>query len=225
MKKLPLLTFLLIFIGCIGCTNTSQNPPLTQEQMDSIAKVKQDSVRLVDSIAKMERQIADSISQAKQREKSETLSKLSKKFRFNEDEFGEKTWVYHNNAPKYTNINSIHLYFQIDKNDGASNLRFRVQYEADDWLFIKNMIFNIDGENITFIPDDMETDCGNGGRIWEWCDEAASYNSELVSKIANAKTVKVKFNGRQYYDTRTMSAKELQAFKDTYEYYNALRDN
>lgn len=84
------------------------------------------------------------------------------------------------------------------------------------------MIFNIDGENTTFIPDDMETDCGYGGRIWEWCDESASLNKELVEKIAKANKVKVKFNGRKYYDTKTMSSNELQAFKDTYEYYKLL---
>lgn len=215
----------MLLVGCFSCTNRASKAELTQEQIDSIARVKQDSIRVADSIATVQRQIADSIAQVRQKEKAEMLSKLSKKFRFKDDEFGDRTWVYHNSTPKYTNRNSIHLYFQKDKNNQASNLRFRVQYESGNWLFIRNMIFNIDGENITFVPDDMETDCGYGGRIWEWCDESASYNSDLVSKIANAKTVKVKFNGRQYYDTKTMSAKELQAFKETYDYYNALRNN
>ena len=193
-----------------------------RESIDSIANAKQDSIRLVDSIAAVEKFRADSIAAVKQKEKEEAIAKLSKKFRFEEDEFGDRTWVYHTTTPKYTNRNSIHLYFQKDNNGHASNLRFRVQYESGDWLFIKNMIFNIDGENMQFIPDDMETDCGYGGRIWEWCDESAAYNQELINKIANAKTVKVKFNGRQYYNTKTMSSKELQAFKETLEYYKAL---
>ena len=226
MKKLSYAFIYLLLVFCFSCTNSTSKIGLTQEQRDSIARATQDSIRVADSIAMVQRQIADSIAQVRQKEKAEVLSKLSKKFRFNDDEFGDRTWVYHINTPKYTNRNSIHLYFQKDKNNSASNLRFRVQYEASNWLFIRNMIFNIDGENITFVPDDMETDCGNGGRIWEWCDESASYNTiDLVSKIANAKTVKVKFNGRKYYDTRTMSAKELQAFKETLDYYNALNDD
>lgn len=212
MKTLAYLIFAIITISCcFSCSNTASNQELTQEQQDSIAKIKQDSIHFADSIAA-----------AKQKEKEETIAKLSKKFRFTEDEFGDRTWVYHTTTPKYTNRNSIHLYFQKDNNGHVSNLRFRVQYESGDWLFIKNMIFNIDGENMQFIPDDMETDCGYGGRIWEWCDESAAYNQELINKIANAKTVKVKFNGRQYYDTKTMSSKELQAFKETLEYYKAL---
>lgn len=92
--------------------------------------------------------------------------------------------VKHKNEPKYRNQNGVYLYFQVDQNGKPENLRFCIQYEDDDWLFIRNMIFNIDGENITFIPNDMETDCGNGGRIWEWCDEPASLgdNMDLINK-------------------------------------------
>ena len=50
-------------------------------------------------------------------------------------------------------------------------MRFVFQYYSDDWLFIRNMIFNFDGENVRIIPDRMQTDCGDGGMIWEWCDE------------------------------------------------------
>jgi len=223
MKSLPILILATLLVSCcFGCSNSASKSELTPEQQDSIAKVKQDSIKLADSIAAVEKFRVDSVAAAKQKEKEGTIAKLSKKFRFNEDEFGDRTWVYHATTPKYTNRNSIHLYFQKDKDGLASNLRFRVQYESGDWLFIKNMIFNIDGENVQFIPDDMETDCGNGGRIWEWCDESATYNQDLINKIANAKMVKVKFNGRQYYDTKTMSSKELQAFKETLEYYKAL---
>ena len=119
--------------------------------------------------------------------------------------------------------------FSFSVKDGEPRmLRFVFQYHSDDWLFIENMIFNIDGENITIIPD-METDCGNGGKIWEWCDEAVvggnceySVKEKLIAKIANAKSVKVKLNGSQYYDTRTLTAEQIKSIRDTYEYYKAL---
>lgn len=222
MNKLSLILVISILATCWSCSGPSSTNKLSQHQIDSIARVKQDSIRAADSIAAVEKQIADSIEQVKQKEREETIAKLSKKFSLTEDEFNDMAWVRHNTTPKYTNRNSIYLYFQKDKEGRPSNLRFRVQYEAGSWLFINNMIFNVDGENITFTPTDMEKDCGYGGRIWEWCDELASSNQALVEKIYGAKTVKVKFNGRQYYDTKTMSAKELQAFKETYDYYRAL---
>ena len=104
--------------------------------------------------------------------------------------------------------------------DKQNNFRFVFQYYAEDWLFIRSIIFNIDGENITIYPN-METDCG-GGYIWEWFDENYSYDLELIQKIANAKSVKMKLNGRQYYDTRTLTSTQINDIKLIYEYYKAL---
>lgn len=176
---------------------------------------------MADSIAAIEKAKADSIARINAKEKEERIAKISKNFREKKDEFSDFAWVEHKTTTPYRNRNSIHLSFQKDNSGNVQNLRFVIQYEADDWLFIRNMIFNIDGDNVTFIPNDMERD-NDYGRIWEWSDEPASLESSLVEKIANAKSVKVKFNGDQYYDTRTMSSKQIEAFKQTLDYYKAL---
>jgi hypothetical protein len=44
----------------------------------------------------------------------------------------------------------------------------------------------------------------------------------LIKKIAYAKSVKLKLVGKQYYDTKTMSIKQIQHFKYSYEYYKAM---
>jgi hypothetical protein len=44
----------------------------------------------------------------------------------------------------------------------------------------------------------------------------------LIKKIAYAKSVKIKLVGKQYYDIKTMSSKQIQYFKYSYEYYKAL---
>ncbi len=170
----------------------------------------QDSIK--DSIVKKQKQ--DSINNIK-------IKELSQYFTEKKDEFSDIKWIEPKTRPKYTNQNGYCMYFAIE-NGVAVNPRFLIQYEDDDWLFIKYMIFNIDGENITFIPQNMETDCGNGGRIWEWCDESAKNYEELIKKIAYAKSVKIKMNGTQYYDIKIMSAKQIQYFKYSYEYYKAL---
>lgn len=149
------------------------------------------------------------------------ITELQKYFTEKKDEFSDTKWVKPQTIPKYTNQNGYCMYFQLDEGK-AKNPRLRIQYEADDWLFIQYMIFNIDGENITFTPRDMETDCGNGGRIWEWCDESALYLEDLIKKIAYANSVKIKMVGRQYYKIKTMSSKQIQYFKYSYEYYKAL---
>ena len=176
-----------------------------------------------DSIARAEF-VKDSIATAKHND--EVIARCSNLFNVKKDEFNNITWVKPKNAPKYRNQNGVYCYFATKDGRATRIFRFVYQYSAEDWLFIRFMIFNIDGENITIIPD-METDCGYGGIIWEWCDESVNNNTsgideDFIKKIANAKSVKVKMVGRQYSDIRTLSAAQIKSIKNTYEYYLAL---
>lgn len=213
MKKFIIITIsaIVVIAGLFSCggssTNSTETAKVAREQFirDSIAHA--EFVR--DSIAKAERN-------AKIIEANKPLFKTAS------DEFSNCAWVEPKSAPKYRNQNGVYCYFQLENNE-ASNLRFVFQYYADEWLFIRNMIFNIDGENITIAPD-MDTDCGNGGMIWEWCDEKVGYgvSEDFIKKLAYATSVKVKLNGSQYYDTKTLTSAQIKSIKDTYEYYTAL---
>ena len=161
---------------------------------------------------------AESAEKAKERQ--ELIATLSKNFNEKKDEFSEKIWVKPTNCPKYRNRNATYCYFMKVGNE-VSNFRFVLQYENDKWLFIKDLIFNIDGTNYGYRGLNFETDCGNGGRIWEWCD--LQFNDvSLIKALENAKSVKIKMNGRQYYDIRTLSSKDLTSIQNTIKYYKAL---
>lgn len=203
--------FLLAIIGM--CTGSSEES--TSLETDSIPVAQSDRVSAEnEAIIAAEKAKEDSLNAMK-------ITELKKYFTEKTDEFSDKKWVEPQTRPKYTNQNGYCMYFAIEGGK-ATNPRFRIQYEADDWLFIKYMIFNIDGENITFTPTKMETDCGNGGRIWEWCDEYAVDLEPLIKKIAYANTVKIKMVGIHYHDVKTMSSKQIKYFKYSYEYYKAL---
>ena len=98
-----------------------------------------------------------------------------------------------------------------------------LQYYDDDWLFVKNIIFSIDGETYLFSPEDMKRD-NSDGFIWEWFDEPIDYQSDLIQALISANSVKIKLNGSNYYDTRTLSSKQLVALKETFELYNLLKN-
>jgi hypothetical protein len=108
--------------------------------------------------------------------------------------------------------------------DGVSNFRLRIQYYSDDWLFIRKYQFSIDNKAYEFIPNNVETDSGNGGYIWEWCDENIHSNNdiELIKALSNAKTAKIKFIGRQYHDIKTISQKQIKGIKDAVNLYLAM---
>ena len=188
MKKLVLWTigifFLLVIIG--NCAGSDKENTIAESS----------SQMQLEEISPEDESKIDSIDVVK-------IKELKQYFTEKKDEFSDVKWVEPKSRPKYTNQNGYCMYFSVN-NGVASNPRFLIQYESDKWLFIKNMIFNIDGENITFTPEKMETDCGNGGRIWEWCDEYAGNLEPLIKKIAYAKSVKIKLVGKQYYNIKTI---------------------
>lgn len=144
---------------------------------------------------------------------------IQKKDEFSND---NKIWYRPKSAPQYTNRNGLYCYFQT-VNGMPSNLRFRFQYYSEDWLFFSRIQFAIDGKAYEYIPDKTETDSGDGGKIWEWCDQSLSQSDrELIYALANAKSAKMKIIGRQYYDIKTLSQEQIKSIKQTLELYNAL---
>lgn len=151
------------------------------------------------------------------------IKELLPYFRVKKDEFDPNggTWYEPKSAPKYTNQNGIYLYFKVD-NTGIKNLRFRVQYYADDWLFFQKVRFSLDSAAYEYIPVRTETDNGDG-YIWEWFDESLNFSDKnLIYALANAKSAKMKFIGRQYYGIRTISKQQIIDIKRTLELYNAM---
>lgn len=151
------------------------------------------------------------------------IKELSPLFNFKKDEFSPEnlTWIKPKSAPKYLQSSKMYCYFMQD-NNGVSNFRFKIQYYASDWLFIRKYQFNIDGKAYEFIPNNVETD--HNTTIWEWCDEGITTKQdiELIKALASAKQVKIKHVGRQYHDIRTVSKKEVESIKNTLDLFFAM---
>lgn len=158
---------------------------------------------------------------------SETISQLKPFFNFKKDDFNNSTWVRPKSAPAYTNQNGFFLYFQLDPNNVASNLRLRIQYTAYDWLFFHTVHLAVDqlgnGNyiNFSYTPDKTENDCGNGGQIWEWSDEYIDSETAMLSAIRDAEKVKLKFEGRQYSKEMSLTKQQIKDIDRTMALYYA----
>lgn len=91
-----------------------------------------------------------------------------------------------------------------------------VKFTGTDWLFIKNgeaLILLIDGERIGF-QGEGSLNHRNVGR--GWIEEQAWFDISLddLLKIANAKEVRLKIIGSQYYIERTFVEFNFKNFKD-----------
>nr|WP_297932329.1 hypothetical protein [uncultured Lachnoclostridium sp.] len=219
-KTIFILAIVAICMGSLfsSCQATSSHNP-SQNEIDST----ETSVEEVDSeaiIVKQKRIEAEKVAEAeiKQKKKWE-LERLAKNFQQKKDEFSNKTWILPKDKPKYRNRNATYCYFMKQSNE-VSNFRFVFQYVNSDWLFIKDLIFNIDGKVFEYRRLDFNTDC-RGDQIWEWCDLQLS-DTDLIRALENAKSIKIKMNGDKYYDTRTLKSATITSIQNTIKYYKAL---
>jgi len=201
------------------------------DKIDSLKTALRSSVFKMENISK---RIADKnreseISEFKNsvRIDSQKIKELEPYFNARRDEFDTRGIVWHKpkSAPNYTNRNALYCYFySIDGIPG--NLRLRLQYHDDSWLFFNKVQFSIDGKAFEFIPMNTETDSGNGGRIWEWFDESmGNTNAELLNALANAKSAKMKLIGRQYHKIKTITQTQIDDIRRTLELYKAMGGN
>lgn len=154
---------------------------------------------------------------------STKIKELKRFFRIRKDEFSTTgvTWYKPKSAPKYTNRTGLYCYFHTE-DEMPSNLRFRMQYHSDEWLFFSKVQFSIDGKAYEYFPMGTETDSGEG-RIWEWFDESVSESDkELLNALANAKSAKMKLLGSKYFDIRNITKDEIKSIKQTLELYQAM---
>lgn len=153
---------------------------------------------------------------------STTVKELTPYFDIVSDEFdinNTKFWM-PKGRPKYIDRNWIYIYFS-EVGERVGNLTIKIQYTADNWLFIRKYIFNIDGYPIEMLPNEVKRDNGNG-KIWEWCDQRITASEAiLIENLETAKVVKIKFEGDKYSDVRTLSNKEVEDMKRTISLYKA----
>jgi hypothetical protein len=217
------LSFKLLNDKGIDITNTTLFANRTQREKEIEEQIFSMKNSIQDAVDNNKKEKTEEFKQTAKID-SAKIKELKQFFRVRKDEFSTtgKTWHEPKSAPSYTNRNGLYCYFQTE-NDMPSNLRFRMQYYSDDWLFFSKVQFSIDGKAYEYVPMDTETDSGDGGHIWEWFDESVSENDkELINALANAKSAKMKLIGRQYFDVRNISQDQIKGIKRTLELYQAM---
>lgn len=151
---------------------------------------------------------------------SDPLKALAKE----RDEMRGVTWYRHSTSPRYVNSEGFYLYFGKNDKAGLSDLRLVVRYYGDDWLFVQKAWAKADGREIS-IPQEAnrlgwERD-NKGGKVWEWSDTFLDQPGEKaeIRRLAAAKSVTVRFEGKQYYKDRALSGQQLKAMREVIEAY------
>lgn len=158
---------------------------------------------------------------AEKKRLAQATSKMKKKY----DDMNEITWYEDRASGGYTSK----LYAYIGKRENSKPfLRFYNRYYADDWLFIESYKFKIDGETYTITEKEYgEIKTNNGsGSIWETLDRRVDSEIFTILKaIANSKSAKIRYNGKDYYKDRTITSSEKRAIRNVFDAYEALGGN
>jgi hypothetical protein len=148
------------------------------------------------------------------------LSELKTKFNYEYDEFENKGWYFHKTQIVQNTFDKKVLKVYVN-NVGYAYLMD--QYYADDWLFHTRLEVKI-GDNLYKTEDIPTYDSNNSteigsGSIWENVSYTAGRDNGIIKAIAQSGTtpIKVRFTGdRGVYDM-TLSDRDRQAIKDSYE--------
>ncbi|MDQ8196368.1 hypothetical protein QEH59_18200 [Coraliomargarita sp. SDUM461004] len=158
-----------------------------------------------------------------ERERQRAMAAATRNLSKSTDEMREIDWFYDKSTPRTNNTRNVHAY--IGKKGDYVWLRFKMSYNADDWLFVDSVAFKVDGEDFSLnygLFDDWDRDNAGGG-IWEWKDVNMDRRTwDLVRKIADSNKTMMRYNGRQYYSDREVTREEKQAMKNIILAYEAM---
>lgn len=172
------------------------------------AKALLDVIDREEKAAEAERLAAEA---RKAEEARAALARLDKSLKKNTDEIKGITWVSHKSIPTLGTYMS--LYFGLDgENSRVMPLRMKLQYHSDSWLFVQSVTIKADDQTFQLGSLDFERDNGYGG-IWEWSDTVAE-NKAMLRKIADAKKVTIRFDGKQYYNDFILPDSQKRAIKE-----------
>ncbi len=167
----------------------------------------------------------NSVIQKEEKEKNKAeklkIANALKHMRRSYDSMEGIAWYQDVSSPIYNNQNGFFLYFGVsDKNKTPSNLRFKIQYHADKWLFIESYEIKADNQKFDkscYIERDHST------TIWEWSDtEASSYDLNMIKAVISSKKAIIRFNGKQYRNDKLITPIQKKALENVLTAFSAL---
>jgi hypothetical protein len=142
------------------------------------------------------------------------------------DEFQHVTWYKDRSYPEYANSNAFQAYIGKSDEGGAPYLRMLLRYSGDDWLFVQTFEILADGQQFMVNPGGhfkVERDNGEGD-VWEWYDaNVTDADMRMLRAVAGSNTAKLRYNGQQYSQDRTITSSEKAALRRVLSAYEALQ--
>lgn len=104
-------------------------------------------------------------------------------------------------------------------------LEMSAEYRDDDWLFVDELIFNLDGEVVRLTPTSEFRDVLSNGRIMEIVGFAFTLNNlGPIFELVNADEIKVRYSGSRGIHDMDLTDYELATIQYAYSVYLRLME-
>lgn len=178
------------------------------------------SIRSDSGLVKMS-QTVDSLFKIR---KDKVINSLMPKIRKTSDDMRGLNFYEDATSPKFVNYNGFFAYISEDVKSKSYTLFLKIQYTAEDWLFIQKYTVKTDDDIFDIIPVRQMLTDHDGGEIWEVYNESVdALTLKRIKQISESKTAKIRHEGREYYKDRIISEKEKQALKRILDLYSAFK--
>jgi len=141
------------------------------------------------------------------------------------DDFTDTTYYQDKSSPKINSANSTSLFIYVGAKKGGSPSAFlRMQSYGGDYLFIKKVLFKIDGKTFQLTPssDEAETIPGKV-EAFDWFDRTmTSTEISLVQWIINSKKTVMRIQGTRNYKDLTITSTQKKALARMLTVYSGL---
>ena len=138
--------------------------------------------------------------------------------------YNPKGWVYYDSNTWAADQRCFILPY-LGQDSTHTWLRLVLNYTGDDWVFFKQILMNIDGEQHqkSFSYFDVVRD-NSGGRVWEYIDLDVSNDSDVewLWDIANSAETIIRFQGDDYSHDMTVTDVDKAVIRDCLTVYEAL---
>lgn len=143
-----------------------------------------------------------------------------------EDPVEKTVWVRHKGSPKgVAATNDLSLYFQLNEKTQPHNLRLKLGYHGDEWIFMKSFSFRI-GEHlhtiqVSHFEANREALLGNG--VTEWIDlPIAKQAATALRAVSEPGEVILRLSGDKLFTDRKISNETRMILHQTLDAYQWL---
>ena len=148
------------------------------------------------------------------------LVQLKKYYYTDYDKFKKITW-YYPISERNNYKTSIYCYFGAS-NEDIYNLRFKIRYYGDSWIFWEKAIFLCDGETYDYYPKEG-TSTNSTDSVWETSDEEVdTFEKIVLENIINSKKVSFRLDGKSGISDNNLSISKIKSIKNIMRLHEIL---